>query len=98
MEGAASSTTASLGPEAIEVPRGSLAAATTPTAVGMALLQVMLLVLPGFSRILIPLGASAAWGFTWLLLFVFPTRGNGGAVAAGVIIAVWVTARALTQC
>lgn len=97
MEGAAASTSTSLGPEAIEVPRGSLAAAT-PTAIGVALLEVMLLVLPGFSRILIPLGASAARGFTWFLLFVFPTRGNGGVVAGGVIIAVWVTAHALTQC
>lgn len=96
MEGAAAPT--ALGSVAIEVPWGGLATAT-PGAVGVAGLQVMLLVLPGLPRILIPLGASAALVFTWFLLFVFPTRGNsGGGVAGVVIIAVRVTAHALTQC
>ena len=73
-------------------------AAAAPGAAGGAQLQVVLLVLPGLPRILIPLGASAALVFTWFFLLVFPTRGNGGGAAGAVIIAVWVTARALTQC
>lgn len=88
MEGARA-TSIALGPKAIEVPPGRGLAAT---AILVALKQVVL-VLPGFPRILIPLGASAALAFTWLLLFAFPTggrpRGGSGGAGAGTI-AVWV--------